>query len=126
LTGQPKERWIAVDFDGTLAMHHDDWPGGLFIGEPIWPMIEKVKRWLSEGHTVKIFTARVGPQGPYDYGPDEQRAALEEWSERYIGQKLEVTAEKDYRFTEFWDDRAFRIVRNTGKLIDEIAAEAFV
>ncbi|HEV7674386.1 MAG TPA: hypothetical protein VGQ12_07640 [Candidatus Angelobacter sp.] len=50
--------WIGVDLDGTLA-HYAGWKGPEHIGEPIMPMVERVKGWLAEGKTVKIFTARV-------------------------------------------------------------------
>jgi hypothetical protein len=46
--------WIGVDLDGTLA-HYDGWKGADHIGEPIAPMVERVKRWLSEGHEVRVF-----------------------------------------------------------------------
>lgn len=55
------EAWIGVDLDGTLAVD-DGWRGILHIGGPVPAMVERVKRWLAAGLTVKIVTARVGPQ----------------------------------------------------------------
>ena len=52
--------WIGVDLDGTLAEYHG-WNDGK-IGEPIQLMVERVKRWLAEGKSVRIMTARVGVQ----------------------------------------------------------------
>jgi len=42
--------WIGVDLDGTLA-HYEGFKGAQHIGEPISPMVERVKRWLAEGKT---------------------------------------------------------------------------
>ena len=49
--------WIGVDLDGTLA-HYDEFRGDDYVGEPIEPMVERVKQWLDEGKDVRIFTAR--------------------------------------------------------------------
>ncbi len=43
-------KWIGVDFDHTLC--RDD-------GSPVEVMVDRVKRWLAQGLTVKIFTARL-------------------------------------------------------------------
>ena len=50
--------WFGVDLDGTLAFY--DGYKGEVIGAPIPKMIDRVKRWISKGRTVKIMTARVG------------------------------------------------------------------
>ena len=50
--------WMAVDLDGTLA-HYDKFISPSHIGEPIAPMVARVKKWLSQGKEVRIFTARV-------------------------------------------------------------------
>lgn len=34
--------WYAVDLDGTLA-HYDGWRGEDHIGDPIPPMVERIK-----------------------------------------------------------------------------------
>lgn len=39
------EGWIGVDLDGTLA-EYLGWQGMGHIGEPIAPMVERVKAWL--------------------------------------------------------------------------------
>jgi|SRR6478609_591159 len=125
--------WIGVDLDGTLA-HYDGWKGADYIGAPIPAMVERVKRWLAEGKTVKVFTARV-------YCPPEQdcwtvhsdgrneleefharqqeaiaaRKAIYAWCADQFGVALEVTCTKDYGMIELWDDRAVRVVPNTGE-----------
>lgn len=39
-------KWIGVDLDGTLAEYNGQLSG---IGDPINPMMNRVKRWLSQG-----------------------------------------------------------------------------
>lgn len=107
--------WIGVDLDGTLA-HYDQFRGHEHIGEPIMPMVERVKKWLAEGRDVRIFTARVG-------GTDAEahRATLyiDEWAIEHIGQALPVTCRKDFQMIELWDDRCVQVMPNTGKTVTE-------
>lgn len=112
--------WIGVDLDGTLAVYKS-WDGGK-IGDPVPAMVERVKGWLAEGKTVKIFTARVSISGGYSLESqqhadqafvDEQRALIEAWCEKHIGQKLEITNVKDFSMIELWDDRAVQVQMNT-------------
>lgn len=117
--------WIGVDFDGTLA-HYDEWRGPLHFGEPILPMLDRVKSWIADGKTVKIITARVGYSSIMD-DPDVQAGhnnhqdlrreitiGLQDWCEKYGVPRLAVTAEKDYLMTEFWDDRCVQVIPNMG------------
>lgn len=99
--------WIGVDLDGTLA-HYDKWEGPTVIGDPIPKMVERVKRWLAEGRTVKIFTARISG------GEIEVYVAIHDWSKKHIGQALDVTCKKDFEMDELWDDRAVQVEKNTG------------
>lgn len=43
---------------------------------------------------------------------------IEQWCEKYLGQKLPVTCSKDFGMLELWDDRAIQIVSNTGLRAD--------
>lgn len=113
--------WIGVDLDGCLAEYHG-WNGGL-IGAPVPAMVERVRHWLAEGRDVRIFTARVGCQGGYSEESEreanelfaaEQRAQIEAWCLRYVGRKLPVTCQKDFRMVELWDDRCVRVRPNVG------------
>lgn len=103
--------WIGVDLDGTLAFY-EHWVDELHIGHPIPVMVERVKRWLKEGKTVKIFTARVSDHPHRDIAP--VKAAIENWCVEHIGQVLEITNEKDYGMIECWDDRCVQVEPNTG------------
>lgn len=115
--------WIGVDFDGTLA-HYEGWNGGE-LGEPVGEMLFRVKKWIADGRTVKIFTARVGETGLRNAVggvddkafADEQRTLIQDWCEKHVGVRLEVTAQKDFGMIELWDDRAVQVEANTGRPI---------
>lgn len=122
--------WIGVDLDGTLA-HYDHWRGIEHIGEPIQPMVERVKRWLVEGRDVRIFTARVdggevaismgdkNGEAHRDVGAVEMH--IHSWCLKHLGAVLPVTCKKDYGMVELWDDRCVQVIPNTGRTIaDEL------
>jgi len=111
-THEARTGWIAVDLDGTLA-HYDRWRGAEHIGAPIPKMVERVRLWLAAGREVKIFTARVC-RAYSDWQDNE--TAIREWCFEQFGQELEVTAEKDGRMAELWDDRAVGLVMNMGEV----------
>jgi hypothetical protein len=109
-------RWIGVDLDETLAVY--DKPNGLkVIGKPIPKMVNRVKRWITEGETVKIFTARVSEYTCNIVGEKREDVikAIQEWTLKHIGKKLEVTNEKDHGMIELWDDRCIQVEPNTGE-----------
>lgn len=102
--------WIGCDLDGTLA-HYDGWEGIDIIGKPIPAMIGRVKQAINAGYEVKIFTARASATGA-----DLNIAinAIQDWTLKYIGVRLEVTCSKDFQMIELWDDRAVQIQHNKG------------
>lgn len=106
--------WIGVDLDGTLA-HYGIWQPDGGIGEPIPLMVERVKQWLAEGITVKIFTARVAFFGKNSEFAQTQTAIIQDWCLKHLGQKLEVTCMKDFAMIELWDDRCVQVKLNTGE-----------
>lgn len=107
--------WIGVDFDGTLAQY-DGYKGAGILGNPIPIMLDRVKAWLADGITVKILTARAAPMGNDNHEKDIE--AIKEWCKTHLGQELEVTCVKDQGMEELWDDRAVRIIKNTGLISD--------
>ena len=120
--------WIGVDLDGTLA-HYDGWMGADPIGDPIPKMVHRVRQALSQGKRIKIFTARVGiGAGFSDVSQaadtiefaDHQREIIQNWTEKYFGVRLEVTAQKDFLMIELWDDRARQVVPNTGEFVEDL------
>lgn len=122
--------WIGVDLDGTLA-HYDGWVGSAVIGAPIPAMVERVRAWLDKGRDVRVFTARMWPITKV-LMPDESLVfkegeasrladvhgfvtAYRIWCRQHIGVVLPVKCVKDYGMVELWDDRAVRVVKNTGR-----------
>jgi len=107
--------WIGVDLDGTLA-HYEGWQGPDIIGAPIMPMVERVKAWLAQGKTVKIFTARFHGHGMplLGGGIEDVVTPIQEWCIKHIGQSLEITNRKDFGMIELWDDRCIQVIANQG------------
>jgi NTP pyrophosphatase (non-canonical NTP hydrolase) len=106
--------WIGVDLDGTLA-HYERWVRPDDIGAPIAPMVGRVKGWLADDWDVRIFTAR----GSLD-AADEALAypAIRRWCAEHLGQELPITNRKDVFMVALYDDRAFRVGKNTGHPCD--------
>ena len=102
--------WIGVDLDGTLArdLGSARWDQ---IGSPIEPMLMRVKRWIAEGRTVKIFTARASSP--------RQVMAVKEWLVSCGLPDLEVTNVKDLQMIELWDDRCVQVTTNLGEPISQ-------
>lgn len=98
--------WIGVDLDGTLA-EDGPWVDANHIGQPVEPMMNRVKEWIARGITVKIVTARAGV--PNGIPP------VKAWLEKQGLPDLEVTNQKDFNMIELWDDRAVQVIPNTGK-----------
>lgn len=103
--------WIGVDLDGTLA-EYTGWKGHRHVGQPVMPMLERVKRWIAEGRNVKIFTARVSGDRAE---AQEVRGAIAKWLVSNGLPILEVVCCKDYAMIELWDDRAVQVVPNIGE-----------
>lgn len=115
LNSTSTDGWIGVDLDGTLA-HYTGWKGTDHIGEPIPPMVSRVKNWLRDGKRVKIFTARMHGHGVplIGGGVADVRTPIEVWCREHLGQVLEITNVKDFAMLELWDDRAVQVIPNTG------------
>lgn len=104
--------YVGVDFDGTLAIGHA-WPG---LGDPVPAMVARIKHWRAQGIEVRIITARAAFYGPeYENTRMVQLASIREWCATHIGELLPVQAHKDYHLIELWDDRAVRVVLDTGQ-----------
>lgn len=114
--------WIGVDLDGTLAKY-DGWKGLDHIGDPIKPMCDRVRSWLSEGIEVRIFTARATHFDQADewsgrYRPVAEIAApIDAFCLREFGRSLPITNVKDFGMIELWDDRAVQVKFNTGEQV---------
>jgi phosphoglycolate phosphatase-like HAD superfamily hydrolase len=105
--------WYGFDLDGTLA-HSDGTHDITEIGEPIPNMIAIIKEYINAGKTVKIFTARA----QHREETPEVITAVENWCEKHIGQRLEITNVKTPGLRVFYDDRSISVERNTGYFLD--------
>ena len=107
--------WIGVDLDGTLA-YYEGWKSPDHIGEPIMPMVERVKKWLAAGKEVRIFTARMRGHGMplIGGGTEDVKTPIEQWCLKHLGQVLPITNIKDFGMIELWDDRCVQVEANTG------------
>lgn len=110
--------WVGVDLDGTLATY-DNWVRADVIGEPVWPMVDRVRGWLGQGHDVRIFTARVSTDGTPRRDEEARiaRLAIDKWCKKVFLRTLPITNVKDYGMVELYDDRAVQVVPNTGALV---------
>lgn len=107
--------WIGVDLDKTLALYDSgDYHrfGATYIGEPIMPMVEFVRSLLSQGFEVKIFTARV--DGEYN---SQVKEAIQNWTEKHLGARLDVTNVKTMDMECLYDDRARQVLPNKGIIV---------
>jgi hypothetical protein len=105
---------ILVDFDRTLA-HYESWEAnGSSLGPPVPAMLARVKAWLSQGKDVRIFTARAAITNPRREG---DIIKIQDWCEEHLGVVLPVQNWKDFSTTEIWDDLAYSVEANTGRLL---------
>lgn len=118
--------WIGVDLDGTLA-HWESGDDPMTIGAPVPRMVMQVWRWLQAGEDVRVFTARVDggevalaagdPAGEKYRDVEAVRKMIEAWCLEHVGVVLPVTNRKDYGMKALFDDRAYRVERNTGRIL---------
>lgn len=112
-----KHKTIAVDWDGTLVEYNGYKGAGVF-GPPIPAMVSRIKVWLAEGREVLIFTSRVS----VEHDPNRMLVeckAIDAALRRMGLPLLQITANKYIRISEFWDDRAVNVLKNTGRLGNE-------
>lgn len=128
ISNDSEEPWVGVDLDGTLA-HYDTWKQWDDIGEPIQPMLDRVKKWVAKGVDVRIFTARGAwlfdtcKVSGVVFTREMVSSNIQDWLERQGLPRLKVTNRKDYRMVELWDDRAIQVIPNTGRTVaDELAS----
>lgn len=116
------KHWIGVDLDGTLAESPKTYDVPHKIGQPIWKMVDRVKRWLAEGKDVRIVTARAS--GPFtdwmgnDSTREEVLGEVSVWCKDVFGRVLPIQAHKDMYMIQLWDDRAIQVIPNTGERVD--------
>ena len=112
MTGKKSKAWIGVDFDGTLAKSVPGKHDPEKLGEPVKPMLDRVRKWVKSGKLVKIFTARASDE--------KSITAIRKWLRKYDLPALEVTNVKDKHMIKCYDDRAVHVKRDTGKIVEAI------
>lgn len=45
--------------------------------------------------------------------------AISAWCRKYIGKELKITADKDWKMIELWDDRCVSVIPNTGIMVQD-------
>lgn len=108
---------VAFDLDNTLAKWtkaEENINGPFWVGDPILLMIEKAKEHLDKGDEVIIFTARLSQ---YIFGFTEDyisydsfnyyklKRTIADWTEKYIGVRLDSTCIKLRDIDKFYDDK---------------------
>lgn len=132
--GSKEKEWVGFDLDGTLAKY-DGWKGIDHIGEPIKPMVDKIKKLREDGVMVKILTARVAPKKRADGTVGEDfikvevdgkkvnkfaREFIAEWCHKNLGFCPEIVHEKDHSMKELYDDRCKQVLPNCGVPLEEV------
>jgi hydroxymethylpyrimidine pyrophosphatase-like HAD family hydrolase len=97
---------LYVDLDGTLA-YYDHWRGISHIGEPIEPMLAQVKKWVRQGHTIRIFTARA--HDPHAL------PIIREW---LLANGLPELVITNIKGQILFDDRARQVIYNSGTIVN--------
>ena len=143
--------YIAVDFDGTMftfpESDDDAWLAWNVFGEPIWPMIDRIRAWLTAGIEVRVFTARIGlpvsvhvPGQPVEfidskellykcqttgtlYSAHMMANAIQDHLEKHHLPRLKVQCYKDAHMIEFWDDRAVQVLPNQGVTLHQMGED---
>lgn len=109
----PHGQWLAVDLDGTLAQYHG-WVSEEHIGEPVVSIVAAINARRAAGWKVAIFTARVSGDAGESYRAE---AAIWKWLDFYNIKVEGITCTKHKHFSEFWDDRAVQVIKNTGEFV---------
>lgn len=105
---------LAVDLDGTLAQPLEPFHISK-VGDPYPAMLQRVKDEIASGRKVSIFTARAAGDDVAKIDP------VRNWLEKHgLPRDMEITAVKDPKFAEFWDDRARQA--KDGDLAEKMAA----
>lgn len=106
--------WVGIDLDGTLAKYPPQ--NGAIIGDAIPYMVERLRHWHQAGIEIRIFTVRaVTAKGIRQ---------VKAWLKNNSLPDLKVTAVKDSGMIELWDDRAIRVIRNTGVVCSSCASHS--
>lgn len=117
---------IYLDLDGTIAKYErghfhtqEDWDEARVpIGDPLPFISDDIKKWLRQGHIIKICTARVS-----DGNIEKKVKQVQDWCEEHYNFRPEVTNRKHYEMDYLFDDRAKQMIPNTGLLLQDLTKD---
>lgn len=117
---------VWIDWNGTLVKHRKGDPvwtkdGEVVIGAAVTDMVQRVRRHMTKGRRFVLKSAMMSDADPKRRAKVEK--ALGDWSEKWLGKRLEVTATCRPEFIDQWDDKVTRVERNTGRFTHEQTAE---
>ena len=114
-TKQLPPGWVGFDLDGTIAQY-TGYKGWQHIGEPIPSMINFIKKLRSMGIPCKILTSRAAAESRAVDGLtfEQVEQVVQDWTEKYIGERLPVVSEKGCSMIVLFDDSVVQINKNTG------------
>ena len=111
--------WWGFDIDKTAFVDNGGTRGGV-IGEPIMPIIRRIKWYLRAGRKVSIVTARVHPSEPDKVLQEATiRQALNEVLGPERACQIDSRSDKDRHMIALFDDRAEQVIPNKGTLVRE-------
>lgn len=106
---------IFLNLDSTIAYYESAWRAQK-TGPPIPKMVENVKKWLTKGYKVTIFTARLARLNPTEI--KHQEKMIQSFLAAAGLPELPMTAIKLQEATHFIDDKAYHVVPNTGEILN--------
>ena len=114
---QMPEGWVGFDLDGTIAQY-TTFQGWDKIGPPVPGFVNLIKKLRALGVQCKILTARASAESRAlnDITFEQVEKVIQDWTEKYIGERLPVVTEKGAAMICFFDDSAIQVDKNTGNL----------
>lgn len=111
--------WFGFDLDKTIAVDEGGTRGGV-IGDPIKPLIRRMKYYLRTGRKVCIVSARVHPS---EIDCEPQRILIRNFLIQHIGEfyarQVDIRSDKDRHMIALFDDRAMQVIPNKGVVVKE-------
>jgi len=105
-----KQLTYYIGLDGVLA-YYERWGNEGDIGEPINDMKNKILKWINNGITIKIFTARAYKEESINH--------IRKWLLlNGLPPTLEITNIKGTDCDLILDNKAREVIHNTGMIID--------
>jgi len=101
-------RYMGVDFDHTLCDG---------AGQPIGPMVNRIKSWRAAEIEVRIITARMSPLDYSEAIISVNERVIRRWCLEHLGEELPVQWGKSSGMICLWDDKVICVEPDTGRII---------